>query len=553
MLSENCHPSTAIYVASYVGTANLCLLTMKFYSIFGNPSGLEITQPTNNIDDDDQTVAASENRSSKEREMREFCVKWVFPMTNDKRKILRSHHAILGMMMKEHEDLVVVDNKAREHTEKKTMISSETHRPFDFYVDQRNKNNKTLVCIHRIRSKTPLSELKEAWGVLEELRKHKAYVRNHAFNEKDREISHIGFIPGVNMLHTPKEVVKDEILSMLKRDNQEVPNFEIVQVRVDMGKDSGPSARTRAYEIQCPYREASTLAKRLQSGTFKTNPVYVPYRMKRSDPKTFKEAIKKQIKVLTEQWVIKIRGFTSDMIQHVNNKILESKVEAVVPTRAREHGEWKLLVPRSEYGKTMKWLSENWNSIIELIPQEVMDASNLENPKITSKNSQIYESNSEDGTVDTYGTILSALYYGTEDNEEVQSDVSESEAAQSECTTQRPITYAKVTKGTTSIASPVSGWTDHRNDEFAQLQEKHSTLEDKFNEVTAELGELKLLLQQLISQGQQQATNEPPTKKQATFETPKRTDRRRQHYDEPESMEHEPADNGSNTGNFQNM
>jgi len=474
-------------------------------------------------------------------------------MTNDKRKVLRSHHAILGMMMKEHEDLVVVDNKAREHTERKTMVSTETHRPFEFYTDQRTKSNKTLVCIHRLRTKAPLAELKEAWGVLEELRKQKAYVRTHAFSEKDREISHIGFIPGVNMIHTPRETVKNEILSRLKQDNQEVPNFEIVQVRVDMGKDSGSSLRTRAYEIQCPYREASTLAKKLQSGTFKNQPVYVPYRLKRSDPNTFKQAIKKQIQVLTEQWVIKISGFTPEMIQHINAKILESDIEAVVPTRDKTQGEWKLLVPRSEYGKTMKWLSDHWNNILDMIPDTIKNDSTFENPKITSKNPNQYETNSEEGTVDTYGTILSALYYGTEEQVDVQSEISESEEAPSEGYSERPITYAKVTKGTTSSVSQVSGWTDHRNEEFAQLQAKHSTLEDKFNAVTAELGELKLLLQQLVAQGQQQPTSEPPNKKQATFETPKRTDRRSRRYDDPESMEHEPADNGSETGNIQNM
>ena len=257
---------------------------------------------------------------------------------------------------------------------------------------------------------------------------------------------------------------------------------------------------------------------------------------------------------MTEQWVIKVRGFTQDMIKHINNRILESAVEAVVPTKYREHGEWKLLVPKSEYGNTMKWLTENWNSILGMIPDDATNASNLENPKIASKNSETYETNSEEDTVDTYGTILSALYYGNDEKDDVLSDVSESEAAQSENNTNRgPITYAKVTKGTTSTVSQVSGWTDHRNDEFTQLQEKHSNLEDKFNEVTAELGELKLLLQQLISQGQQPPTCEPPTKKQATFATPKRTDRRSQRYNEPESMEHEPADYGSETGNDQNM
>ena len=50
-------------------------------------------------------------------------------------------------------------------------------------------------------------------------------------------------------------------------------------------------------------------------------------------------------------------------------------------------------------------------------------------------------------------------------------------------------------------------------------------MEEKFQSVTAELSKLKDLLQQLLAQGQNQAAAEPPQKKQATFNTPKRVDR----------------------------
>jgi hypothetical protein len=524
---------------------------MKLYPIFGNLSEVEPCHPSEAIDDDEQTVQASENRSEKGREMREFCVKWVYPMTNDKKKVLLSHHAILAMMLKENNDLIIIDNKGREHAEKKTMIPSKTHRPFEFYMDKRNKNGQKLVCIHRLRSKRPLAELKEAWGVLEELRKAKAYVRTHAFTENDREISHLGFIPGVNMLHTPKEVVKDQIVSMLKQEHQEVPNFEIVQVRVDTGNPNSSLARTRAYEIQCPYREASGLAKKLQSGIFKIDPVYIPYRLKKTDPKTFKNAIKRQIQILSEQWVIKLRGLTPTMISHINSTVMESQAEAIVPAPNKALGEWKILVSRHAYRKTIQWLSDNWEEIINKIPAQALEESNWERPQIVSKNFTTWETKSDEGTIDTYGTILSALYDGPEPEDEVQSDVSESEATTPDHTTQRPVTYANVTAGTTSNVSQVSGWTDQRNDEFAQLQDKHSHLEEKFNRVTTELEELKLLLHQILAQGKPQTIEEPPTKKQATFETPKRPDRRTQHDDNTICMELEPAEIGSETGQSQ--
>ena len=189
-----------------------------------------------------------------------------------------------------------------------------------------------------------------------------ANISYHAFGEKDREISHIGFIPGVHMVHIPKCYVKNKIMTMLKQDNGDVPNFEIVQVRVDMGNGCKASERTRAYEIQCVQKDASGLAKRLQSGQFKTNPVYVPYRIKKSDPNTFKRAISRQNKILSEQWVIKAQGFTPEMIAKIHDNI-SPHVEAAIPTANTEKGEWKFLVTRAKYTQSIKWLRENWEEI----------------------------------------------------------------------------------------------------------------------------------------------------------------------------------------------
>ncbi|KAG9306925.1 hypothetical protein G9A89_021707, partial [Geosiphon pyriformis] len=301
---------------------------------------------------------------------------------------LDSHFTMLGMMMKAYPDLVIIDTKAREHTDRK------------------------------IRTNRTVTELKEAWGVFEELKKQKAYVRPHAFGEKDREISHLGFIPGISMMNVPKEIVKDEVLSMLRKNEEEIPRFEIVQVRVDMGKNSKTLERTRAYEIQCLQRDASRLAKMLQSGAFREKPIYVPYHMKRSNPSIFKNAIKRQIKTLASQWVIKINGFTDDMIECIRNKVLESWAEAIVPTKNKGRGEWKILMDREAHTSTMEWLHEHWVEILDLIPMEIANASPFDNPKITSKSSNHPETGSEEGTVNTYGTVLSSLYYGTDNEDE---------------------------------------------------------------------------------------------------------------------------------------
>jgi len=63
---------------------------------------------------------------------------------------------------------------------------------------------------------------------------------------------------------------------------------------------------------------------------------------------------------------------------------------------------------------------------------------------------------------------------------------------------------------------------------------------------------MKELLHQLLAQGKQ-AQNEPPSKKQAIFKTPQRSDRRSKRVEEDMDMEHESAINDSIAGRNQHM
>lgn len=525
---------------------------MKLYSIFGNAGNEDQDNGRETNENDDATVIASENRSGNGRELREICLKWAFPMSGDKKKIMKSHHEILAKMLQANPGLIIIDNKGQEHTEKRTMAPSDRNRPFDFYHEKHGRTNqRTLACIHRLRTDKSLTELKESWGVLEELDKSKAYVRGHAFGEKEREISHIGFLPGVNMMNTNNGVVKSEIIQMLRVDNAEIPKFEIVQVRVDMGKGSKSSERTRAYEIQCLTKDAPRLSKLLQTGQFRVKPVYVPYRMKNSKPEVFKSAIKRQIKVLADQWVIKIQGFTPEMVHYLKQHVTDYKIEAVVPTYNTSKGEWKMLVHRNDHRKAVQTLKSKWNELIAEIPTTIKNDSPYDDPKIVSRNAATYASSSEEGTVDTYGTILSSLYYGSEKEIDASSEVTDGDQSNADDKEDRPVSYAKVLKGVNSSVSQVTGWTEQRQDEFAKLKEQHTNLEEKFNTVTAELSELKQMMQQLLVQSSQSGTIEPPPKKQATFNTPKRQEKRTSRIATDMDIEHEPATKGSETGQDQ--
>ena len=96
-----------------------------------------------------------------------------------------------------------------------------------------------------------IERIEERDGVIKKLQDDKAYIRLHSFSETAVDVAHLGFIHSVNLYHTPAEHVKKEFLDMLKQDNKEIPNFEIVKVRVSTENTRSWKDRVEAYEVQC--------------------------------------------------------------------------------------------------------------------------------------------------------------------------------------------------------------------------------------------------------------------------------------------------------------
>lgn len=76
-----------------------------------------------------------------------------------------------------------------------------------------------------------------------------------------------------------------------------------------------------------------------------------------------------------------------------------------------------------------------------LIPNNIVEMSRFDSPCVATKIYQNMEQGSEEGTIDTYSTVLSLLYYGT-DNED--SNLACKSKPPPEPQKQRPVTYAQV-------------------------------------------------------------------------------------------------------------
>jgi len=227
-----------------------------------------------------------------------LCIKWVFPLKHDGRQVLRSHWTMLSLMYDAFPDIVVIRKGSHNNTtnceefetknECKPKKQARKGQHFRLHNDVKHSKRQTTTIIHRISTTRSLKELKTADGVIKKLQDEKAYVRLHSFSETAVDIAHLGFINGVNPYHTPAEHVRKELSDMLQHDNQEIPNFEIVKVRVSTKNARSWKDRVEAYEVQCMQQNASTLAKKFREGQFEQEQVVIPYYYRKATQRCFK-------------------------------------------------------------------------------------------------------------------------------------------------------------------------------------------------------------------------------------------------------------------------
>jgi len=103
----------------------------------------------------------------------------------------------------------------------------------------------------------------------------------------------------------------------------------------------------------------------------------------------------------------------------------------------------------------MKWLFQNWNTIVESIPTTLLDTSSFSSePKITSRfgrngNDPYSSDASADGKLDSYGTILLAMFEADADDASIAT-TSETDMRKLP-NIQAPVSFAKVVAVSASI------------------------------------------------------------------------------------------------------
>lgn len=452
--------------------------------------------------DDDNTEPASSNRSQFEEVEEEMHVKWQMPGNQDLISAKKQLMQLLGSLLINFPGrITLVDHKHREWCYQEKEDEEKFQTDFKNVSVQlhplKNKQQRTTrwVAVTKIRSTTHIKDWKNNDPFYTNVTEAKTYVFPHPFKLDEWDIVSIGFIKEVHAIHYPKELLHEQLHQLISDQNINAPTFQLIPQRITT---TNKKASTKAFIVQCPKSTAKQLIHILTHGKFRDehNQMFVPFKFKSTKPETFLKCIRQQNDIYYKTWIIKVEGISYDAMEVIKTDITNIKgVHHVVPSkRAKDIGEWKIMVDQTKCAYIHRMLSSKWTNIVAKIPTHLLKESpqTFSTPRISSK--KLRDHQDSDSDTDSYGSLLTT---GTDATNETTDDVSLNELP----TSYQYPTYANaVMASTTSIDSTqISSPTTSNNNDW--LREKQE-LEGQIQKQAAQIEKIQSDLQTKISRSQ---------------------------------------------------
>ena len=446
-------------------------------------------QPPTATTDDDITEPFGKNRSQNGDEEREFHVKWQMKAGHDLPTIKRQlYNLIITLLIEFPNQVALIDRKQREWYFSESEDEEKFQKDFEKASIQlhpiKNKQQKVArwISIMTFRASTNIKEWKDNDRFYASLSEAETYLFPHHFGKDDWEVTSIGFLKEIHVVHYPKEELYKNICDLLKRDNptSTVPIFQIIPQRITT---TDKKASTKAFTIQCLKSEAIRLGQLLTQGSFRhpPNQIFVPFKYKSKKPDVFLQCIRQQNDVYYKTWVIKMEGVQREAMEQIKSTIMNQPgVFQVVPTKRTDSiGEWKIMVDQSKCAYVHRNLTSMWQQLVATIPEPLLKNApdSYPSPRISSKKARDYQDTDSDE--DSYGSLLTT---GTDMSQTNPEDTTLNELPDEY---QFP-TYAQAASGSavsldsTQISSPTtsahSAWQKEKQELEAALQKQEAQM-----------------------------------------------------------------------------
>jgi hypothetical protein len=450
-------------------------------------------EKTSGMEQDDATEAAGSNREKNEEEEHEINVKWQLPGEQDATTAKKVVQELIAMLLINHpNDVTVIDSKKREwsfsNDNDEGKFAEECNQLAVSMHPIKNKQQKVLrwVTITQIRSLSNIKEWKNNDFFYSAVSEAGAYLFPHPFPVDAWDTITIGFIKNIHVVHYPRELLHEQIYHMITQQNPNPPPFQLIPQRI---VSPNKQATTKAYTIQCQKDDASALIHLLTHGPFRTEPnqIFVPFRYKSKNPDLFLKCIRQQNETYHKTWIIKVEGFTDDMMKAALPEINKiNGIMHVVPSkRSHDIGEWKILVDQAKCSFIHRQLSKAWATITDSIPEQLLNAAPIRfsAPAISSKRAREYQENESDN--DSYGSLLSTgtnvSVMTTED--ESFNNLPEEYKYPSYASAAANSTKTSNTQFSSPTVSEYTDWNPERQQMEQQIRDQAEQIKDQANQI----------------------------------------------------------------------
>jgi hypothetical protein len=474
--------------------------------------------------DDDITVNTSTTKTTTnffEHEMTEQTLRYEIPYRDGtpSPKDFEFHTNLLIALTETFDSTVLrvyTNNNERviDFGEEKWMDSDYHNKHFKHHDDASQRKS---IISHRIRSTKTISMLKNDPTILDLLKKSNTYLRAHFWKEDEVLLKDLGFLSKyVPTKHSKTYVIQDIFeRSEAATDTQwkNAPPYQLIHSQPRVRLSGGKTFQTHAFSIQVRAKDATRMTHFLQA-IYATEPLFMPYSMKRKFPQAVAKAIVQQNRLISETYVVVVVGITRDVMTSIKPSVMEIPGTTSVSdtNRTDSKGRWHILVQEKAFSSVRKALSKSIGPWVRALPS-VLRANTPSDFPAAQVNQKFFDTDDDSSAGQASYMSNCAQSYGTLD------DTGDSEFKFFSLSNDRPATsYADAVKRNTTMSTPsVDTATTHP--ETVEIKSHSSQIAELKAEITianlqAEVLRLKTQMQSHVD------AQTPSTVTEASVETP---------------------------------
>jgi hypothetical protein len=299
--------------------------------------------------------------------------------TNPATLLSNTHTMLLSALLEAYgEELCVYSNKNKrinkisvpewlssiEHS--KTFV---THR-----LPSKQGKPPRVVIIHRTYSSHALKELKSFPPVQKLLHDSKIRMRAQEWAEDVIDIGQPNFLIGINPKLVPVSAALQQLETTLgKCDYRNLPMFKLVMTNLECSDPTtGVKTRAPAYSVEVERGSTQETLKAFKPLLSQGSPNILPASFRYSAPEAFLNAIKKQLSVVSGQYVLPLMHVTSDIMLYMEEhiKAIDGVIQVVPASSYPSDGRYNIIVKKKTLDMARKKLTGSLQELLSLIPAD---------------------------------------------------------------------------------------------------------------------------------------------------------------------------------------